>query len=285
MTTVLQTIKDVNQALVDDALVDCDKIGSGNYFWSFPSKLSQARKRKLGDLEQRKAAAHEKLAKVRQSIDEQKSRRTDSVSRRGTELCCCCSALGRSLLTRIICRTAPRTPGRPHAEAAAPGGAADEREGSKGAGPALGRERPGGPPAARYTVASSEVVCVTQSISRAAVGWLVCAENSVQIAKLGADRWTGACVVGGVSGEIDPAQLLIVWWRRQCVHDALVGREQARMRVVGGAWVCLARALLGTRGLIDERVLSVSDAQGGQVARHQGRLRLRRVDVDDRLDE
>ncbi|TYZ63038.1 hypothetical protein PybrP1_004032 [[Pythium] brassicae (nom. inval.)] len=78
---VLQTIKDVNQALVDDGLVDCDKIGSGNYFWSFPSKLSQARKRKLGELEQRKAAAQDKLAKVRQSIDEQKSKRTESDDR------------------------------------------------------------------------------------------------------------------------------------------------------------------------------------------------------------
>ncbi|KAE9120371.1 hypothetical protein PF010_g7515 [Phytophthora fragariae] len=28
----LQTVKDVNQALVDDTLVNCDKIGSGNYF-------------------------------------------------------------------------------------------------------------------------------------------------------------------------------------------------------------------------------------------------------------
>ncbi|ETL91853.1 hypothetical protein L917_09686 [Phytophthora nicotianae] len=76
---VLQTVKDVNQALVDDALVDCDKIGSGNYFWSFPSKLSQSRKRKLSELEQRRHTAQEKLAKVKQNIEEQKSLRSDSV--------------------------------------------------------------------------------------------------------------------------------------------------------------------------------------------------------------
>ena len=35
----MQTIKDVNQSLIDDFLVLSDKIGAGNFFWSFPSKL------------------------------------------------------------------------------------------------------------------------------------------------------------------------------------------------------------------------------------------------------
>eukprot|EP01098_Paradermamoeba_levis_P009406 TRINITY_DN390_c0_g1_i1.p1 TRINITY_DN390_c0_g1~~TRINITY_DN390_c0_g1_i1.p1 ORF type:complete len:239 (+),score=79.13 TRINITY_DN390_c0_g1_i1:96-719(+) len=35
---VLQTVKDVLQALVDDGLVCSDKIGTSNYFWSFPSQ-------------------------------------------------------------------------------------------------------------------------------------------------------------------------------------------------------------------------------------------------------
>ncbi|KAG6594106.1 putative meiotic nuclear division protein [Phytophthora cinnamomi] len=78
---VLQTVKDVNQALVDDALVDCDKIGSGNYFWSFPSKLSQSRKRKLSELEQRRQTVQGKLANVQQSIEEQKAQRLESEER------------------------------------------------------------------------------------------------------------------------------------------------------------------------------------------------------------
>ncbi|RLN14024.1 hypothetical protein BBJ28_00013638 [Nothophytophthora sp. Chile5] len=82
---VLQTVKDVNQALVDDALVDCDKIGSGNYFWSFPSKLSQSRRRKLVELEQRQRATQEKLDRVTRSINEQKELRTESKLRRLTE--------------------------------------------------------------------------------------------------------------------------------------------------------------------------------------------------------
>lgn len=32
------TSQDVNQSLVDDGLVDMDKIGPSNFFWSFPSK-------------------------------------------------------------------------------------------------------------------------------------------------------------------------------------------------------------------------------------------------------
>ncbi len=35
---VLQTIKDVNQSLVDDNLVETDKIGAGAFFWALPSK-------------------------------------------------------------------------------------------------------------------------------------------------------------------------------------------------------------------------------------------------------
>ncbi|KAG7399781.1 Meiotic nuclear division protein 1 [Phytophthora boehmeriae] len=73
---VLQTVKDVNQALVDDAL-----IGAGNYFWSFPSKLSQSRKRKLSELEQRKQSVKDKLEKVKRSIDEQKELRSESDER------------------------------------------------------------------------------------------------------------------------------------------------------------------------------------------------------------
>lgn len=36
-----QTVKDMNQSLVDDFLVFSDKIGAANFFWSFPSKEFQ----------------------------------------------------------------------------------------------------------------------------------------------------------------------------------------------------------------------------------------------------
>ena len=41
------SVKDVLTSLVDDGLVDSDKIGTSVYFWAFPSKATQARKRKI----------------------------------------------------------------------------------------------------------------------------------------------------------------------------------------------------------------------------------------------
>jgi Mnd1 HTH domain len=35
---VSQSVKEVLQSLVDDELVDFDKIGSGNFYWALPSK-------------------------------------------------------------------------------------------------------------------------------------------------------------------------------------------------------------------------------------------------------
>lgn len=46
------SVKDVLTSLVDDGLVDTDKIGTSVYFWAFPSKASQARKRKLENSDQ-----------------------------------------------------------------------------------------------------------------------------------------------------------------------------------------------------------------------------------------
>lgn len=37
-----QTVKEVLQSLVNDGLVDSEKIGTSIYFWSFPSKASQS---------------------------------------------------------------------------------------------------------------------------------------------------------------------------------------------------------------------------------------------------
>jgi hypothetical protein len=48
---VQQVIKEVNQSLVDDSLVQSDKIGSGVFFWSFPSKELQNRLVKKEGLE------------------------------------------------------------------------------------------------------------------------------------------------------------------------------------------------------------------------------------------
>ena len=35
-----QSVKDVLQSLVDDGMVDADRIGTSMYFWAFPSKAA-----------------------------------------------------------------------------------------------------------------------------------------------------------------------------------------------------------------------------------------------------
>ncbi|XP_022659181.1 meiotic nuclear division protein 1 homolog [Varroa destructor] len=47
---VLQTVKDVLKGLVDDGLVDSDKIGTSIYFWAFPSKALMRLKVRLTNL-------------------------------------------------------------------------------------------------------------------------------------------------------------------------------------------------------------------------------------------
>ena len=45
------SVKDVLQSLVDDSMVDCERVGTSNYYWAFPSKALHARKRRLDELE------------------------------------------------------------------------------------------------------------------------------------------------------------------------------------------------------------------------------------------
>ncbi|XP_065830909.1 meiotic nuclear division protein 1 homolog [Oscarella lobularis] len=75
------TVKDVLQSLVDDSMVDSERIGTSNYFWAFPSKALHARKRKLSDLTQqieglkkRKANNDALLVKARRGKDQTENR-------------------------------------------------------------------------------------------------------------------------------------------------------------------------------------------------------------------
>lgn len=45
------TVKEVLQSLVDDNMVDCERVGTSNYYWAFPSKAVNARKHKLEELQ------------------------------------------------------------------------------------------------------------------------------------------------------------------------------------------------------------------------------------------
>ncbi|KAJ8042641.1 Meiotic nuclear division protein 1-like [Holothuria leucospilota] len=61
-------VKDVLQSLVDDNMVDSDRIGTSNYFWAFPSKASQARKRTLKDITNQLQESEKKRKMMKQAV-------------------------------------------------------------------------------------------------------------------------------------------------------------------------------------------------------------------------
>uniref|UniRef100_A0A672UAL4 Meiotic nuclear division protein 1 homolog n=1 Tax=Strigops habroptila TaxID=2489341 RepID=A0A672UAL4_STRHB len=75
------SVKEILQSLVDDGMVDTDRIGTSNYFWAFPSKALHARKRKLGELESQFAESNQKKEALQKSIAKSKIGREDTAER------------------------------------------------------------------------------------------------------------------------------------------------------------------------------------------------------------
>lgn len=78
---VVQSVKDVVQSLVDDGLVDSEKIGTSVYFWAFPSKAANNRKRKISELNNKVSEANKKVKKLEEQVSEAQSGREDSDNR------------------------------------------------------------------------------------------------------------------------------------------------------------------------------------------------------------
>ena len=78
---VAQSVKDVVQSLVDDNMVDTDKIGTSVYFWAFPSKALAVRKAKLSDLNDKLEAAKAKNDQIDELVKEAESGREESDDR------------------------------------------------------------------------------------------------------------------------------------------------------------------------------------------------------------
>ena len=73
------SVKDVLQSLVDDNMVDSERIGTSNYFWAYPSKGLNTRKRKHEGL-----LAQEEALKVKIANNE----RTKAAAREGEGFFC-----------------------------------------------------------------------------------------------------------------------------------------------------------------------------------------------------
>ncbi|KAJ1732645.1 Meiotic nuclear division protein 1, partial [Coemansia biformis] len=65
---VAQSVKDVVQSLVDDGLCHCEKVGTSNFFWAFPSEAAVKRQNKKRALEKELAQAQATKEELTESI-------------------------------------------------------------------------------------------------------------------------------------------------------------------------------------------------------------------------
>ncbi|XP_065893128.1 meiotic nuclear division protein 1 homolog [Dysidea avara] len=75
------SVKEVLQSLVDDDMVDSERIGTSTYFWAFPSKASMKRKRRLSDLNEQLVHSEKKIAALDGDIKSASEGREDSTDR------------------------------------------------------------------------------------------------------------------------------------------------------------------------------------------------------------
>ncbi|KAI0821638.1 meiotic nuclear division protein 1 [Trametes gibbosa] len=78
---VSQSVKEVLQSLVDDGLVQMDKIGSSNFFWSFPSQRGAMMQTRLKTVKDTQALHRSQLEELRAAVDSEKASRPDSDDR------------------------------------------------------------------------------------------------------------------------------------------------------------------------------------------------------------
>ncbi|OCB86905.1 hypothetical protein A7U60_g6079 [Sanghuangporus baumii] len=77
---VSQSVKEVLQGLVDDGLVQADKIGSSNFFWSFPSQRGAIMNNRLNAAKEARANSQFQLQELQENIEKEKMLRPDNVS-------------------------------------------------------------------------------------------------------------------------------------------------------------------------------------------------------------
>ncbi|KAK7878152.1 hypothetical protein WMY93_031198 [Mugilogobius chulae] len=74
-------VKEVLQSLVDDNMVDCERVGTSNYYWSFPSKALNTRKHKLDELKRQISDSKQRKESLQKAVDAAKVGREDTNKR------------------------------------------------------------------------------------------------------------------------------------------------------------------------------------------------------------
>ncbi|XP_029642880.1 meiotic nuclear division protein 1 homolog [Octopus sinensis] len=75
------SVKEILTSLVDDGMVDTEKIGTSVYFWAFPSKASQTMNKKINDLNKKTEETLNRKAQLEKLVTESKTKREDNEER------------------------------------------------------------------------------------------------------------------------------------------------------------------------------------------------------------
>ncbi|KAH9895153.1 meiotic nuclear division protein 1 [Cubamyces lactineus] len=78
---VSQSVKEVLQSLVDDGLVQMDKIGSSNFFWSFPSQRGAMMQNRLNAVKETQASLRSQLNESKSALETERASRPESEER------------------------------------------------------------------------------------------------------------------------------------------------------------------------------------------------------------
>uniref|UniRef100_A0A8C6U5H9 Meiotic nuclear division protein 1 homolog n=1 Tax=Neogobius melanostomus TaxID=47308 RepID=A0A8C6U5H9_9GOBI len=63
------SVKDVLQSLVDDNMVDCERVGTSNYYWAFPSKALNSRTHRLDELKKQISEAKQRKESLQKAVE------------------------------------------------------------------------------------------------------------------------------------------------------------------------------------------------------------------------
>ncbi|KXN71434.1 meiotic nuclear division protein 1 [Conidiobolus coronatus NRRL 28638] len=78
---VLSSVKDVLMELIGDSKVNQEKIGTSNYYWSFPSEALQKRENRINEYNKQLETIHNRTAELEKLIETAKAGRVDSDQR------------------------------------------------------------------------------------------------------------------------------------------------------------------------------------------------------------
>jgi len=79
---VSQSVKDVLQSLVDDGLVQADKIGASNFFWSFPSQRGAILQGRLKTVHDARDALEAQLSQLATDVETEKKSKPETDERK-----------------------------------------------------------------------------------------------------------------------------------------------------------------------------------------------------------